>query len=277
MESLSESTRSYPERHAGFTEKGYHVYDLNLDIDKEEMVGLNKKAEEYETFPIFNEEIDTTGKTVKIQNDDKRRTSKPIDQNDPEIKELITIMNDYVTSINPEYKVQKCVVLSSSKGCARQAEHTDGTDTKTKFCSSVLSIQEGTTIMMNGRLIDLKVGHAIFFHSDVVHNGSEYLDKKNNRFFFYIGKSKNDIPINSVGDLSPKYCNKCDELLYYQSNSNPSDVDIQKWKRVRYNHNDRHCKKNKKNEKEIEQQRQKAALLSKKDRERMKIKDNKNK
>jgi hypothetical protein len=66
MESLSKSTRFYPERQEGFTKKGYHVYDLNLDIDEGEMIALNKKAEEYETFPIFNEEIDKTGKNVKI-------------------------------------------------------------------------------------------------------------------------------------------------------------------------------------------------------------------
>jgi hypothetical protein len=54
MESLSKSTRFYPERQEGFTKKGYHVYDLNLDIDEGEMIALNKKAEEYETFPIFN-------------------------------------------------------------------------------------------------------------------------------------------------------------------------------------------------------------------------------
>jgi hypothetical protein len=80
-----------------------------------------------------------------------------------------------------------------------------------------LSIQEGTTIRMNGRVINLNVGHAIFFHSNVVHNGMEYLTKKNNRYFFYMGKSENDIPVNSVGDLNPKYCKKCDELLYYES------------------------------------------------------------
>jgi hypothetical protein len=32
-----------------------------------------------------------------------------------------------------------------------------------------------------------------------------------------MGKSENDIPVNSVGDLNPKYCKKCDELLYYES------------------------------------------------------------
>jgi hypothetical protein len=89
MESLSESTRVYPERQEGFTEKGYHVYDLNLDIDEGEMIALSKKAEECETFPIFNEEIDKAGKKVKIINDEKRRISNPLDKNDPYIKELI--------------------------------------------------------------------------------------------------------------------------------------------------------------------------------------------
>jgi hypothetical protein len=72
MESLSKSGRPNPAQKEGFTDIGYQVCNLNHYFDEEEMIALlNKKAEEYETAPIFNEEIQTNGTTQRYINNNK--------------------------------------------------------------------------------------------------------------------------------------------------------------------------------------------------------------
>jgi hypothetical protein len=277
MESLSKSKRYNPEPKEGFTEIGYHVYNLNLQIDEKEIATLNELANKYKTNPIFNQEIqnENEGKTTVFLNDNKRRTSNPIqNKRDPVIKETMRVVNQFTKLINPKFKVQKAVYLRSEAGCLPQAEHTDGTPTTNDFCSCVLAIEDGTKIRMNGRIIYLKVGEAIFFHSGVLHNGCDY-DKDNNRLFFYIAKKKNDIPKDGVGDRAPIYCDYCREIVYFDIDYEHNEVDqneydlkekkVKKQKRWKIENHNRKCKMQHPPE-ELEQNRERERLAKQKSR-----------
>jgi hypothetical protein len=234
-----ESHRRNPVRHDGFTAKGYHIYNLKVDINVTDFETLYTLSTKYKTSPIFNQEIqtdttidDTTiDKNKQFDNDNKRSASAPIqNKNNPVIVKTMSSVNQHAELINPKFKVQKAVYLCSEAGCLLQAEHTDGTPTTGVFCSCVLAIQDGTKIMMNGETIYLNVGEAIFFHPDVFHRGCDYVNA-NNRLFFYIAEEKKDIPSDGVGDLEPRYCDYCDDLLFYES-----EYDHQKKRSITNNH-----------------------------------------
>jgi hypothetical protein len=227
MESLSRSKRGNPVQREGFTDIGYYSYNLKFHIDEKEMAALNKLATKYKTKPIFNQEIQTgsTDKNKKFDNDNKRSASNPIQNfKNPTIVETMRVVNQYAQIGNPTYEIQRAVFLRSEAGCLLQAEHTDGTPTTGNFCSCILAIQEGTKIIMDGRTIYLNVGEAIFFHSDVSHQGCDY-KKANSRLFFYIAEKKGDIPKDGVGDLRPTYCDYCNNLLYLESKYDHDEVD----------------------------------------------------
>jgi hypothetical protein len=227
MESLSESKRDNPVQRVGFTDIGYHSYNLNFHIDGKEMAALNILATKYKTKAIFNEEIqtETTVKNKTFRNDNKRSVSNPIQNfKNSTIVETMRVVNQYAQIGNPKYEVQRAVFLHSEADCKLQAEHTDGTPTTGNFCSCILAIQEGTKIRMNGRTIYLNVGEAIYFHSDVYHQGCDY-EKANCRLFFYIAEKKGDIPKDGVGDQQPTYCEYCKDLLYFDSDYYHDEVD----------------------------------------------------
>jgi hypothetical protein len=233
MERRLESQRQNPVQHDGFTAKGYHIYNLKVDITVTDFETLYTLSTQYKTRPIFNQEIQTqTIDTNKqFDNDNKRSASAPIqNKNNPVIVKTISSVNQHAELINPKFKVQKAVYLCSEAGCLLQAEHTDGTPNTGDFCSCVLAIQDGTKIMMNGETIYLNVGEAIFFHPDVFHRGCDYVHA-NNRLFFYIAEEKKDIPSDGVGDLEPRYCDYCDDLILYES-----EYDHQKKRSITNNH-----------------------------------------
>jgi hypothetical protein len=206
------------------------------NIDATDFETLYKLSKQYKTKPIFHQEIqtETTDKNKLFDNDNKRSSSNPIqNKKDPVIVKTMSGVNQHAELINPKFKVQKAVFLCSEAGCLLQAEHTDGTPTTGDFCSCVLAIQDGTKIMMNGQTIYLNVGEAIFFHSDAFHRGCDYV-KANNRLFFYIAEEKKDIPSDGVGDLQPRYCDYCNDFLYYESayeynEENVAEYDLQEF------------------------------------------------
>jgi hypothetical protein len=269
-ESLAKSARPNPSRRVGFSDTGFLVFHLKHHIDEDEMIALNEIANNSETTPIFNQEIQRVG--IDAKNDRKRQSSISIhDSNVPVIKEMIRVINDHAQVINPEYSVQKSVVLRSEDGCEKQAEHTDGTDTKLDFCSCLFAIQEGTKIDMNGRTIHLDIGDAIFFHSDVLHNGCCY-SNKNNRYFFYIAKEKDDYPSNEVGDVIPRYCQHCNEVIYYENAYNLSDeIHLEKMRRMVSNHYQRICLV-KNSKQKLVQRKEQAKVSTKESRKKRKEK-----
>jgi hypothetical protein len=229
-----ESHRHNPVQHDGFTAKGYHIYNLKVDINVTDFETLYTLSTQYKTSPIFNQEIQTDtsiDKNKLFDNDNKRSASNPIqNRKNPVIVKTMSGVNQHAELINPKFKVQKAVFLCSEAGCLLQAEHTDGTPTTGNFCSCVLAIQDGTKIMMNGETIYLNVGEAIFFHPDVFHRGCDYVNA-NNRLFFYIAEEKKDIPSDGVGDLQPRYCDYCNDLLLYEG-----EYDHQKKRSITNNH-----------------------------------------
>jgi hypothetical protein len=61
-----ESHRHNPVQHDGFTAKGYHIYNLKVDINVTDFETLYTLSTQYKTSPIFNQEIQTDTSIDKI-------------------------------------------------------------------------------------------------------------------------------------------------------------------------------------------------------------------
>ena len=66
MERRLESHRQNPVQHDGFTAKGYHIYNLKVDINVTDFETLYTLSTKYKTSPIFNQEIQTDTSIDKI-------------------------------------------------------------------------------------------------------------------------------------------------------------------------------------------------------------------
>jgi hypothetical protein len=226
----------------GFSPKGFQIYNLNDDINESDMITLNEKAEKCKTNPIFNQDINPDIQTKDFRNDKKRSISIPINKNLPVFKRMIRGINQIAELINNDnYTVQSGYVLRSLEGCAAQAVHTDGNVDKRDFFSCVFAIQEGTKININGRVVNIPKGEALFFHSKVKHNGCSY-STKNNRYFFYIAKTIADIPTDEVGDIEPIYCKHCNIHICNKSDYRDDRDDVNKMNKKISNHKHKYCR-----------------------------------
>jgi hypothetical protein len=263
------STRDDITHPPGFTDKGYQIYNLNSFITKKQMIALNTFASKLITTPIFNEEIDntnnneidTTGITEEFSNDETRRSSEPIKYATTRVLEkLIDSVEQIGGLIDRKNKVQECAVLHSLIGGSKQVEHYDATPDKNDFCSCIFAIQDGTKINMNGEEVDIPKGEAIIFHSNLPHHGCCY-EIENRRFFFYIAKTKADIPENAARSLptfKPIYCTNCGVFLYDEDGTSTKQQ-----KRDKKTNHRKGCKKKNSQEK-LQSRKAKMAVASKK-------------
>ena len=249
----------------GFTTKGYQICNLTNDISPKDMMHLNKKAEIFKTNPIFNQDINKGIQTEDVRNDKKRNISVPINKNLPVFKRMIGVINEYAGLINNKYTVQNGYVLRSLKGCAAQAVHTDGNGHKIDFFSCLFAIQEGTKINIDGRIVDIPTGEALFFHSAVKHHGCSYTTN-NNRYFFYIAKTMADIPIDEVGDLEPIRCEYCKKHIFNKTDFDNSHDGVCKMKKKISNHR-RSCEALNSKQK-LDERRIQANSINRKNREK---------